>query len=197
MKKLLISILVLTVMLGGVASAKEKKWEIKKLKDGSVMIRMNGEVTHGDTLNYSFKKVKGKCDALQETFTFYSTGKNPKFKNLKGKLIPIYIKDMTYNNGKVYGNVRHTAPFMSGNRALFSMGFYKIDEHIKHLSQFKTYDLTIVNDFDPGGKDQPEIIKNFKASDYFDLPNNRWSLKGINEAIIQAQKLCMEYEKNN
>jgi hypothetical protein len=191
--KPLLTFLTLFLMLGGVAVAEEKKWNVSRSKDGTIVfVGINGEVTYGDSLTFWLKKKDGKCDILQETFTFYSMHKNPNFKNLLGKLIPINIKGLTYNNGKVYAEVSYTAPFMSGNRALFSMGLYEIEEHIKHLSQFKTYDLTIVNDLNLEGKEHPKIIKNFKASDYFDIPNNRWNLKGVKEALIQGQKLCME-----
>ena len=91
--KPLLTFLTLFVMLGGVASAEEKKWEINKSKDGSsVMMSINGEITHGDTLNLLLKKFKGKCDTVHHTFVFYSESKNPKIKNLEGKLIPINIK---------------------------------------------------------------------------------------------------------
>ena len=43
---------------------------------------------------------------------------------------------------------------------------------------------------------QPHLIKNFKATDYFDVPSNNWDLKGVKEAIVKAQKLCLEYKES-
>ena len=40
-------------MLGGVASAEEKKWNVSKSKDGTIVfVGINGEVTYGDSLTF-------------------------------------------------------------------------------------------------------------------------------------------------
>ena len=63
------------------------------------------------------------------------------------------------------------------------------------MLKHKTYAVTIVDENLSTRAMQPHLIKNFKASDYFDVPNNSWDLKGLEETIGKAQKLCLEYKE--
>ena len=63
-------------------------------------------------------------------------------------------------------------------------------------AKYETYNVTIVDENLPSRVMQPHLIKNFNASDYFDVPNNSWDLKGVKEAIGKAQKLCLQYKES-
>ena len=169
--------------------ADEKEWIVEKNNDITT-VSMNGEVQHGDVLMFWLKKVEGKCDTISHTFTFYSAKNNPEIENLRDKIIPIKIKGETYNDGNVYAQVSYLSEFLMGHRLSFSIGFYKVDEHINYLSKYENFDVTIANDHYPD-KEINNSIKLFKADDYFDIKNNSWSLKGIKEAIKKGQKLCL------
>ena len=52
-----------------------------------------------------------------------------------------------------------------------------------------------MDETNPKSAEQSNRIENFKATDYFDITNNNWSLKGAKEAILKAQKLCLEYKE--
>jgi translation initiation factor 2 subunit 1 len=54
---------------------------------------------------------------------------------------------------------------MMGNRVMFSMGSYKVDQHIDFLSKYKTYDVTIVDETNPKSAGQSNMIENFKAAE--------------------------------
>ena len=79
---------------------------------------------------------------------------------------------------------------------MFSMGSYKVNEYLDYMLKHKTYSVTIVDENLSTRAMQPHLIKNFKASDYFDVPNNSWDLKGLEETIRKAQKLCLEYKES-
>ena len=190
MKKLFSSILVLGLLWSNVGSAEDYKWEISTMNEGqTVLASMNGNVTHGDTLMFTLRNNQGKCDILQENFTFYTMSKNPDIKKIEGKIIPIKSSE-----GNTYAEASYVLPFMMGHRVFFSTGSYKVDQHIDFLSKYKTYDVTIVNETKSKSAEQSNVIKNFKAADYFDVPNNSWNVKNAKEAILKAQKLCLEYK---
>jgi hypothetical protein len=79
---------------------------------------------------------------------------------------------------------------------MFSMGSYKVNEYLDYMLKYDTYAVTIVDENLSARVMQPHLIKNFKATDYFDVPSNNWDLKGVKEAIIKAQKLCLEYKES-
>jgi hypothetical protein len=188
MKKILS--IILALLWSNVGSAEDYKWEISTISDGqTVLASMNGNVTHGDTLMFILKNNQGKCDFLKPTFSFYTMAKNPDIKKIEGKEIPIKTSD-----GNTYADVSYVSPFLLGHRVMLSMSFYKVDELINSMSKYKSYDVVIVDETNPKSVGQSNRIENFKATDYFDIINNNWNLKGAKEAILKAQKLCLEYK---
>jgi len=79
---------------------------------------------------------------------------------------------------------------------MFSMGSYEVNEYLDYMLKYDTYAVTIVDENLSARVMQPHLIKNFKAADYFDVPNNSWDLEGVKEIIIKAQKLCLEYKES-
>ena len=106
-------------------------------------------------------------------------------------MIPIKIKGEKYNDGKIYANVTYLSPFLLGHRLTLSLGQYKLGQHIEYLAKHKTFDVTIIDAFE-NSKEQKNILQNFKVEDYFDIKNNSWSLKGLQDAILKGQQLCMK-----
>ena len=189
MKKILS--IILALLWSNVGSAEDYKWKISTISDGQIVLAsMNGNVTHGDTMMLILKNSnQGKCDYVQPTFSFYTMAKNPAIKKIEGKTIPIKTSD-----GNTYADVSHVSPFLLGHRVMLSMDFYKVDELIEALSKYKSYDVVIVDETNPKSVGQSNRIENFKATDYFDITNNNWSLKGAKKAILKAQKLCLKYK---
>jgi len=188
MKKLL-AIVVLGLLWSNVGSAEDYKWEISTMNEGqTALARMNGDITHGDTLIYSIKNINGKCEYVQELFTFYTAANNPDIKKIEDKIIPI-----KFNEEDTHAKAAYINPFLIGHRVMFDMGVYEVNKLIDHISKYKTYNVTIVNELNPKSAEQSNMIENFKAVDYFDVPNNSWNLKDVKETILQIQKLCLEY----
>ena len=127
-------------------------------------------------------------------FATYTCGyylKQNVIKEIEGKNIPI-----KFNEQELYAKALYVFPFLLGHRVMFSMGSYKVNEYLDYMLKHKTYAVTIVDESLSTRAMQPHLIKNFKASDYFDVPNNSWDLKGLEETIGKAQKLCLEYKES-
>jgi len=196
LKRLLIffvvHILAITLIIITYSEASEDVWDIRSMSNGqTILVLKTGNVTYGDTLMLVLENNNGKCDYIQESFTFYTTTKNNEVKGIEGKIIPI-----KFNEEELYARASYVFPFLLGHRVMFSMGSYKVNEYLDYILKYETYAVTIVDENIPTRIMQPHLIKNFKASDYFDVPNNSWDLKGAKEAIGKAQKLCLEYKES-
>ena len=194
LKRLLIffvvHLLVITLVINTYSEASESPWDVRPMSNGqTILVLKTGNVTYGDTLMLVLNNYNDKCDQIQETFNFYTTTKNTEVKEIEGKNIPI-----KFNEHELYAKASYVLPFLLGHRVMFSMGTYQVNEYLDYMSKYETYNVTIVDENLPSRVMQPHLIKNFNASDYFDVPNNSWDLKGVKEAIGKAQKLCLKYK---
>ena len=182
--------MVITLVINTYSEASESPWDVRPMSNGqTILVLKTGNVTYGDTLMLVLNNYNDKCDQIQETFNFYTTTKNTEVKEIEGKNIPI-----KFNGHELYAKASYVFPFLLGHRVMFSMGTYQVNEYLDYMSKYETYNVTIVDENLPSRVMQPHLIKNFNASDYFDVPNNSWDLKGVKEAIGKAQKLCLKYK---
>ena len=187
-----VHLLIITLVINTYAEATESPWNVRSMSNGqTILVLKTGNVTYGDTLMLVLKNNNGKCDHIQESFTFYTTAKNIQVKAIEGKNIPI-----TFNEHELYAKASFVFPFLLGHRVMFSMGSYKVNEYLDYMLKYETYAVTIVDENLSTRVMQPHLIKNFKVSDYFDVPNNSWDLNGVEEAIGKAQRLCLEYKES-
>ena len=196
LKRLLIffvvHLLVITLVINTYSEASESPWDVRSMRNGqTILVLKTGNVTYGDTLILVLENKNGKCEQIQESFTFYTTTKNTEVEAIEGKNIPV-----TFNELELYAKASYVFPFLLGHRVMFSMGSYEVNEYLDYMLKYETYSVTIVDENLSTRVMQPHLIKNFKASDYFDVPNNSWDLKGVEEAIGKAQKLCLEYKES-
>ena len=196
MKRLLIffvvHILAITLIINTYSEASESPWDVRSMSNGqTILVLKTGNVTYGDTLMLVLENNNGKCNHIQESFNFYTTTKNIQIKALEGKNIPV-----KFNEHELFAKASYVFPFLLGHRVMFSMGSYEVNEYLDYMLKYETYSVTIVDENLSTRVMQPHLIKNFKASDYFDVPNNSWDLKGLEEAIRKAQKLCLEYKES-
>ena len=187
-----VHILVITLVINTYSEASEGVWDVRSMRNGqTILVLKTGNVTYGDTLMLVLENKNGKCDKIQESFTFYTTTKNTGVKAIEGKNIPI-----KFNKQELYAKASYVFPFLLGHRIMFSMGSYGVNEYLDYMLKYETYAVTIVDENLSARVVQPHLIKNFKATDYFDVPNNSWDLKGLKEVIGKAQKLCLEYKES-
>ena len=76
---------------------------------------------------------------------------------------------------------------------MFSMGSYKVNEYLDYMLKYETYAITIVDENLSARVMQPHLIKNFKASDYFDVPNWVARLVCISLVIFTFQIAIIGY----
>jgi len=187
-----IHLLVITLVINTYSEASESPWDVRSMRSGqTILVLKTGNVTYGDTLMLVLENKNGKCEQIKESFTFYTTTKNTKVKTIEGKNIPI-----KFNELELYAKASYVFPFLLGHRVMFSMGSYKVNEYLDYVLKYETYAIAIVDENLSARVMQPHLIKNFKATDYFDVPSNSWDLKGVKEAIVKAQKLCLEYKES-
>lgn len=191
-------------MLGGVARAEKKEWSIIKSDDSkSITAIFNGEITWGDTITLLLEKKNGSCDTVKKYIFLYSTVKNQNIVNLKGTFIPVETNLEISKDGKAlklpniskeqgYLGIGAVSPYLLGHQVIFNIGTFSYDNFINSFAMITKYTLKIVDDLEPN-KHQDIKIKNFKASDYFDISYNYWNLTNTKEALIKARNLCMQY----
>lgn len=175
---LLLRLLTLTLITISSAVA-EEEWTITKF-DKLVYATVSGEVTHGDTLNF-YVRSEDNCEKVWNTFSFYTYEKPGDIKQLLHKNVPIKI-----NGVDVSAKVITVNPFLMGYRISFSLGVFSIKEYTQFLKvfydEFQKYEIEIVDGLD------------FKASKYFDVPNNNWKLDDLIPSILEANKQCKQLQ---
>jgi hypothetical protein len=187
-----VHILAITLIINTYSEASESPWNVRSMSNGqTILVLKTGNVTYGDTLMLVLENNNGKCNHIQESFNFYTTIKNIQIKAIEGKNIPV-----KFNEHELFAKASYVFPFLLGHRVMFSMGSYEVNEYLDYMLKYETYSVTIVDENLSTRVMQPHLIKNFKASDYFDVLNNSWDLKGLEEAIGKAQKLCLEYKES-
>ena len=79
---------------------------------------------------------------------------------------------------------------LPGHVVMISSGLYDLDKHIDFLRKHKNHDVKlnfVFNDF--------EKKEGWKASDYFDILENSWSLNGVDVALNKAKQICLKIEE--
>ena len=178
MKKLL-GILVLGLLFCNVGFA-ESKWEIEE-GEKSIKVRTEGTTQKGDRLIFWIPK--NACNEVEHTFSFYTAKRVSSIKDIEGK--EVLVKTL---GKKTLVNLKYiisAKPTMDGDSAFFSIGHYKLDEHIKFLEKYENFDVKL--DFIFVDK---EHTKGWDALDFFDILDNSWNLKGVREALNKGKAKC-------
>ena len=166
--KLIILLLLSTTSL----KAEDYSWSIEKINEKNVMVSMNGQIQHGDRLYFYIPSAN--CNRVENLFTFYTAANNSNLTNLQDQPLAIKI-----NDNQLYGEVRFMFPMLMGHQVWISIGNYDLDTHIDFLQSYEKLNIEIID------KDS------FKSEEYFDIPFNIWSLRGLPEAIQDGKKLCL------
>ena len=135
------------------------------------MVSMNGQIQHGDMLYFYIPS--SDCNTVENLFTFYTAVNNSNLDNLKSKPLPLII-----NNFNTYGEIRFMFPMLMGHQLWIYLGKYDLDALVNHLSDYDNLNVEIVNG------------DSFIPEEYFDIPSNIWSLKGLRKAIDDGKTLC-------
>ena len=93
MKKILT--LVLLVIFNSQVKAAEN-WEIERvLNNEFISVSTHGTVTHGDKYRLLIS-TKGKCDIVEDTFTFYTMSNHPEILDIGKKKLDLRLLEIKY-----------------------------------------------------------------------------------------------------
>ena len=180
--KKLLGIIVLGLLFSGNAYAVQN-WEIKKVLDNKyIEISTQGLKVKGDKYKLLIK-VDGECNTIEDGFTFYTTKNNPGVTLLPGKKIKIKSMGST-----IVSEIVAVVPVLSGSHHMvwISNGVYELKGHTKFISESEKNNVKLLVVYDDFKK-----RTGWEAKDFFDQPENTWSLKNVSEAVKQGRKMCL------
>ena len=194
MKKLFLYVfLVLMVCNTSFADTNSEKWKVEtSSKLDSIDVSIDGTVQKGDQLRFWIPVGSGgECNSVEHLFTFYTMVKHPNISEIQGKKIALEsMGKLIIADIKVVFSTDHL--MLPGHMVMISSGLYDLDKHIDFLRKHKNHDVKlnfVFNDF--------EKKEGWKASDYFDILENSWSLNGVDVALNKAKQICLRLEKEN
>jgi len=162
------SIFVMALVLFSMPAMGEE-WDIET-SDDSVIAAITGNITYGERQRFVF--TRGNCKSVNHIFSTY-TEKAANFKTLEGAVLAIEF------NGEFIGaELIYSKKAMSGHLLMFNLGTYDKDVLLNHL---KTNEIISIKFVDGNGH---------KATDYFDVPYNEWSISGITKTFLKAYEAC-------
>ena len=153
----------------------------KSMNDWSVIASVNGKVTYGDRLRIRIPlSTVERCSIGNTITTFYTTNidTEEKVSFIRNKILPAEL------NGKdMYVKVLFALPFMKVHLAYIDMSWNKLENIKEYFDGVEEISLVLK---DRNSVDGITILN----SDYFDIPTNSYSTKGLNTALDRAQAEC-------
>jgi hypothetical protein len=175
------------------ADTNSEKWKVEtSSKLDSIDVSIDGTVQKGDQLRFWIPVGSGgECNSVEHLFTFYTMVKHPNISEIQGKKIALEsMGKLIIADIKLVFSTDHL--MLPGHMVMISSGLYDLDKHIDFLRKHKNHDVKlnfVFNDF--------EKKEGWKASDYFDILENSWSLNGVDVALNKAKQICLRLEKEN
>ena len=153
----------------------------KSMNDWSVIASVNGKITYGDRLRIRIPlSTVERCSIGNTITTFYTTNidTEEKVSFIRNKILPAEL------NGKdMYVKVLFALPFMKVHLAYIDMSWNKLENIKEYFDGVEEISLVLK---DRNSVDGITILN----SDYFDIPTNSYSTKGLNTALDRAQAEC-------
>ena len=169
-----------------------EKWKVEtSSKLDSIDVSIDGTVQKDKLRFWISVGSGGECNSVEHLFTFYTMTKHPNILQIQGKKIALEsMGKLIIADIKVVFSTDHL--MLPGHMVMMSSGLYDLDKHIDFLRKHKNHDVKlkfVFNDF--------EKKEGWKASDYFDILENSWSLNGVDVALNKAKQICLRLEKEN
>ena len=168
-----------------------EKWKVKtSSKLDYIDVSTDGTIQKGDQLRFYVSVGSGgECNSVEHLFTFYTMTKHPNILQIQGKKIALEsMGKLRVSDIKLVFSTDHL--MLPGHMVMISSGLYDLDKHIDFLRKHKNHDVKlnfVFNDF--------EKKEGWKASDYFDILENSWSLNGVDVALNKAKQICLRLEE--
>ena len=145
--------------------------------DTETWARVNGKVMHGDKLR--IRVLPDQCGVGNTITTFYTVQNNPEIEQQQGKVITATFKGIDI---KVKILLVLDNPEFIGHMVYMDLGWLELEDIKTFFDGYDEVSLELKDDDD------------FKASDYFDITKNTWSLNRLNEALDLAEMKCKEFQ---
>jgi len=147
------------------------------IEDDVLILSVNGQVTHGDRLQYRMLK---DCNTINILTTFITGLTPPK---VEGKL----LANAKYNEANIIVSI----PFISENSlkdfslhfVWVDLGWYTVDTIKNYYEGVDTIKLTL--------KDS----NIFKTDKYLTTKSNSWTTQGMSEGLDRAVQYCKDTQK--
>ena len=149
----------------------EDIWVVNFIAETTVHASVNGKTTHGDRLRV--RLVKENCEKANLLTTVYTYSEHPKLTQIKGRLV-----STRFMGQEVLAKVVYIAPFLLGHSATIDLGWAELEQMQAILGRKSLITIEFI--------DSDE----FKSTDFFDITQNSWSNKGVEDALIRAQQIC-------
>ena len=150
---------------------RENEWIVGYITESSIHARVNGVVTHGDSLDVRF--VKNACDTGNLLTYVYSMANHPKILQLEDKYV-----SANFMGEEIIARILFTQPFLGGHRSIIDLGWMPLEDLTKILLRQDPIKMKFLDSDD------------IKITEYFDIPENSWNNRGLLDALLRASSMC-------
>ena len=146
--------------------------------DAETWVTVNGKIMHGDKLR--IRILSDRCGVGNTVTTFLTINNHPEMVQQEGKVISATFKGIDIKIRILFA--LEMPEVVTGHFVYMDLGWNELKEFKTFFAGYDEVSLELIDDDD------------FKASDYFDITKNTWSLNRLNEALDLAEKKCKEFQ---
>ena len=146
--------------------------------DAETWATVNGKIMHGDKLR--IRILPDRCGVGNTVTTFLTINNHPEMVQQEGKVISATFKGIDIKIRILFA--LEMPEVVTGHFVYMDLGWNELKEFKTFFAGYDEVSLELIDDDD------------FKASDYFDITKNTWSLNRLNEALDLAEKKCKEFQ---
>ena len=146
--------------------------------DTETWATVNGKIMHVDKLR--IRILPDRCGVGNTITTFLTINNHPEMVQQEGKVISATFKGIDIKIRILFA--LEMPEVVTGHFVYMDLGWNELKEFKTFFAGYDEVSLELIDDDD------------FKASDYFDITKNTWSLNRLNEALDLAEKKCKEFQ---
>ena len=150
---------------------RENEWIVGYITESSIHARVNGTITHGDSLDVRF--VKDTCDTGNLLTYVYSMANHPKILKLEDQYV-----SANFMGEEIIARILFTQPFLGGHRSIIDLGWIPLEDLTQILLRKDPIKMKFLDS------------ENIKITEYFDIPENSWNNRGLLDALLRASSMC-------
>ena len=90
----------------------------------------------------------------------------------------IYYVSANFMGEEIIARILFTQPFLGGHRSIIDLGWMPLEDLTKTLLRQDPIKMKFLDSDD------------IKITEYFDIPENSWSNRGLLDALLRASSMC-------